>query len=89
MRRSGSIAGDQCAVDGADRRADDPVGLDAGLMQGLDDADLVGAERAAALQHEHGLWPRSRRWLAFFLVRIIHSGLCQSDHALMDLFSGL
>ena len=49
------IAGDQAGVDGADRGADDPVRLDAGLMQRLVDAGLVGAERAAALQHQHDL----------------------------------
>src|SRR3954468_11614144 len=43
------VAGDETRVDGADRGADDPVRLDAGLMQGLVDAGLIGAERAAAL----------------------------------------
>ena len=42
-------------VDRADRRADHPVGLDARLVQRLVHADLVGAERAAALQHQHDL----------------------------------
>src|SRR6267143_4319456 len=51
----GRVAGDDRAVDGADRGADDPVGLDARLVQRLVDADLVGAERAAALQHEDDL----------------------------------
>src|SRR3977135_2308078 len=49
------IAGDDRAVDRADRGADDPVWLDARLVQRLVDADLVGAERAAALQHEDDL----------------------------------
>ena len=49
------IAGDQAGVDGADRGADDPVRLDAGLVQRLIDAGLIGAERAAALQHQHDL----------------------------------
>ena len=52
---SPGVAGDQRGVDGADRRSDHPVGLDAGLVQRLVDADLIGAERAAALQHEHDL----------------------------------
>ena len=52
---AGLIAGDQRRVDRADRRADDPVGLDAGFVQRLVDAHLVGAECAAALQHEHDL----------------------------------
>ena len=49
------VAGDQARVDGADRGADDPVRLDAGLMQGLVDAGLIGAERAATLEHQHDL----------------------------------
>ena len=49
------IAGDEACVDRADRGADDPVGLDAGLVQRLVDARLIGAERAAALQHQHDL----------------------------------
>ena len=49
------VAGDEAGVDGADRGADDPVRLDAGLVQRLVDAGLVGAERAAALEHEHDL----------------------------------
>ena len=51
----GLVAGDQAGVDRADRGADHPVRLDAGLVQRLVDADLVGAERAAALQHQHDL----------------------------------
>ena len=50
-----SIAGDDGRIDGADRGADDPVGLDARLVQRLIDAALIGAERAAALQHERHL----------------------------------
>ena len=49
------IAGDQGRVDGADRGADDPVGLDAGFVQRLVDSGLVGAERAATLEDEHDL----------------------------------
>src|SRR3546814_3548380 len=33
-------------------RSGEPVGTDAGLVQALVDAALVGAERAAALQHQ-------------------------------------
>src|SRR5581483_1795382 len=51
----GLIAGNQRRVDGADRGADYPVGLDAGLMQRLVDARLVGAKRTATLEHEHNL----------------------------------
>ena len=57
--RCGLIAGDQARVDGADRGADDPVRLDAGFVQGLVDAGLVGAERAAALEDQHDL---ARQW---------------------------
>ena len=39
-------------VDRADRDAGDPVGMEIGLGQRLVDAGLVGAERAAALQHQ-------------------------------------
>ncbi|MEY9429513.1 hypothetical protein ABIF96_006001 [Bradyrhizobium ottawaense] len=46
------VAGDDGGVDRADRDTADPVGLDAGLVQRLIDTGLVGAERAAALQHQ-------------------------------------
>ncbi len=51
----GGIAGDDARVDRSDRGADDPIGLDFRLVQGLVDAALIGAERAAALQDEHDL----------------------------------
>ena len=54
-RSSTVVAGDQAGVDGADRGADHPVRLDAGLVQRLVDAGLIGPERAAALQHQHDL----------------------------------
>src|SRR5437764_805990 len=53
------IADDEACIDGADRGADDPVGLDARLVQRLIDAALVGAERTAALQHQHHLPART------------------------------
>ena len=59
-RSRGLAAGDQAGVDGADRGADHPVGLDAGLVQRLVDADLVGAERAAALEDQHPLAETAR-----------------------------
>src|SRR3546814_14571000 len=43
---------DDRRVDRADRDAGEPVGTDAGLVQALVDAALVGAERAATLQHQ-------------------------------------
>ncbi len=46
------IAGDDRRVDRADRDAGHPVRLDAGFVQRLVDAGLIGAERAAALQHQ-------------------------------------
>ena len=49
------VAGDDGGVDRADRRSDQPVGLDAGLVQRLVDAGLVGAERPAALEDEDDL----------------------------------
>ena len=54
-RSSGLLPVMMAGVDGADRGADDPVRLDARLVQGLIDAALIGAERAAALEHEHDL----------------------------------
>ena len=55
-----SVPGDQRAVDRADRRADHPVGLDPGLVQRLIHADLIRAQRSAALQDHHDL-ARQRR----------------------------
>ena len=46
------IAGDDGGVDRADGDAGDPVGIDLGLGERGVDAGLVGAERAAALQHQ-------------------------------------
>ena len=45
----------RAAVDGADRDAGDPVGMQVRLGERLIDAGLVGAERAATLQQQHGL----------------------------------
>ena len=41
------IAGDQPGIDSANGCPNDPVGLDAGLVQCLVDTDLIRAERAA------------------------------------------
>ena len=49
------IAGDQAGVDGADRGADHPVGLQPDLLHRFIDAGLIGAQRAAALEHQHHL----------------------------------
>ena len=63
----GRIAGDQRAVDGADRYAGNPVGLIAALGQRRVDAGLIGAERASALQNETHLGAmRRQRFLTCF-----------------------
>ena len=49
------VAGDDGGVDRADRRSDQPVGLDPGLVQRLVDAGLIGSERPAALEDEDDL----------------------------------
>ena len=55
------IACDDRPIDGADRCADHPIGLDPRLVQRFVDADLVGAQRAAALQDQHDLPGQHRR----------------------------
>src|SRR5215831_20019274 len=47
------IAGDDGAVDRADRRADHPVRHDAAFTESFVDAGLIGTERAPTLKHEH------------------------------------
>ncbi len=87
-RLSELVAGDDGGVDGADRGADDPVRLDAGFMHGLIDAALVGAERAAALEHQDHLpgQGRPRRGEAGGLMDdIVHgrmTALCSFDERL-------
>ena len=49
------VAGDQGGVDRADRGADHPVRFNAGFLERLIDAGLIGAERAAALEHQNDL----------------------------------
>ena len=49
------ISGDDDAVDGADRRADHPIRLDAGVVQGLVSAGLINPWRTTALQDQHHL----------------------------------
>ena len=49
------IPGDQARVDRTDRGADDPVRLDAALVQCMIDAGLVGAERTTTLQDQNNL----------------------------------
>jgi hypothetical protein len=72
------IAGNDRPVDGADRYARHPVQLEAGFLQGLVDARLVGSQRAAALQDERDpaapLGPRdpAGRLTLERLERLIH-----------------
>ena len=51
----GRVAGNRRRIDGADGGANDPVGHDAGFMQGLVHAYLTGTQRTAALKHQHQL----------------------------------
>src|SRR6187200_1587344 len=52
------VTGDERSVDRPDRCSNHPVGFDAGLVQRLVDTGLIGAERAATLQH-HDDAPRT------------------------------
>ena len=56
------VARDERAVDRADRRPHDEIGLDACLEEGAHHADLDGSAHAAAAEHERGgsLHPASR-----------------------------
>ena len=54
------VSRDQCAIDGADRRAHHPVGRQPMLVQRLVDARLISAQRAAALQHQYHARPCRR-----------------------------
>ena len=49
----GRIAGDDRGIDGADRNAGNPFRLETDMAKRLIGAGLIGAERAAALQHQH------------------------------------
>ena len=73
------VAGDDGGIDAADRSADHPIRLDAGFMQRRVDATLIGAERAAALKHQHHLAGQCGRRLGRGLCRpmkdIIHKSL--------------
>ncbi len=55
---AGLASGDERRVDRSDRRADHPLRGDSGLVQRLVYADLIGAERASALEDENGLAER-------------------------------
>ena len=49
------VADDDRGVDGADGGADNPIRLDAGVVQRVIDARLERSERTSALQNEHDL----------------------------------
>src|SRR5258706_15308467 len=51
----GRVACNDGRVNGADRSADHPVGLDTRFLHGLNHAGLKGAERTATLQYEYHL----------------------------------
>ena len=57
----GSVAGDDSAVDRADRNAGNPVGMNIGFRQRLVDASLICSECAAALQNQGDTLERKRR----------------------------
>jgi hypothetical protein len=55
------VAGNDRGIDGADRDAGNPFGLEIVVTQRLIGAGLIGTERAAALQNKHALRLRRRR----------------------------
>jgi hypothetical protein len=54
----GAVARDQRRVDRADRGSDHPVRRETRLVERLVHARLIGAERTAALEDQHGLSER-------------------------------
>ena len=58
------IARDQRRIDGPDRNAGNPVGMNIGFRERLINAALVGAERAAALQDQRHGFERRRGGVA-------------------------
>jgi hypothetical protein len=55
------VAGNERRVYGPDGNAGDPVGLKLRLLQRLEHATLISAQRAATLQHEHAFFAVCRR----------------------------
>src|SRR3954452_6760945 len=55
------IPGDEGGVDGADRNAGDPIGMEIRFGERLVDAGLIRAERAAALQQQSNALERGPR----------------------------
>lgn len=49
------IACNKRTIDRTDRGANHPIGFNAGFVQRLIDAGLVGTQRTAALQYQHNL----------------------------------
>jgi hypothetical protein len=54
------VPGNNGAIDGADRCADDPVRLDAGVVQRLIGPGLVASGRSATLHDQHDLTGKLR-----------------------------
>ena len=65
------VAGDQRRIDGANRNAGDPIGMQIGLRQSLIDARLIGPESAAALQDKSDTFERGTR---HHPMRLAHVG---------------
>jgi hypothetical protein len=57
-RFSGGLPTNQCRIDGANRNAGDPIGMQIGLRQSLADTALIGAKRTAALEEEGNAFER-------------------------------
>nr|GEU28368.1 hypothetical protein [Tanacetum cinerariifolium] len=76
------IAGDDGAVDGANRRADHPVGLQSRFVHGLVHAQLISAQRAAALQDQDDLahgWGGLGSKCGGTVQAILHDALQRGD----------
>ena len=69
------IARNQCRIDRANRGSDHPIGFDPSFVQRLIDADLIGTERAAALEDQYRLTERCEFFIeiggheSFLLIR--------------------
>ncbi|MGY2934247.1 hypothetical protein ACVWZ6_003849 [Bradyrhizobium sp. GM6.1] len=73
------VARNEPRIDGADRGADDPVRLDAGLVQRLVHPGLIGSECTAALKHQHHLAGQILRH-AGIALHIVHILLPESPY---------
>jgi len=65
------IPGDNGAIDGSNRRADHPIGLDARFMKRLVGAGLIAPRRPATLHHQyHPAW---KARLVYWLPRLVQN----------------